>query len=1634
MAKQGLQNTSINQPQGFSKGLYKDMEDSMLSPGAWVHARNAVNNSQAGDLGVLGNEPSNFLCGETEMTIIGAIHLFGDKWFITSTDDTYSEVGIFDESSCSYDRIFKDTCPGFKKTNLIKGIAREKEDCTWQVYWADGLNHDYTLNLGNPSDWPYTGQWKSVPWNQTCTTDSAGCVTCVNQTTVDCDKMRLARLAKQPCITVSKGPSGGTLRNGSYYAIAAYTIKGIRVTDYSVPSNIVSLFEHDNVAGAIDINVYDIDQDNFEEFELVVVGTVNQQTFAKKIGIYSTRQTTISLDQIKESLTSVPIEQIPIRNPLFDKSDAIYENGEYALRVGPSSAFDFNYQPLANRIQTNWVCVRYPADYYQKGGTNTGHMRDEVYPYFIRWVRDTGARTSSYHIPGRWATGTEKNQTITNVIATDYDNGNPPERWEVENTATITSTPGTVLSDGGVVVAKGQMGYWESTEKYPDDKPEIWNASAHTWSSTGNTNHDLCGKNIRHHRFPDNYTSGSHVTNHYISGGQFIQIMGVEFSNITPPRDNNGNLIPGIVGYEILRGSREGNKTVIAKGLLNNMGSYTIEGDSSRTGLYANYPYNDLGLDKFLCKTHPDKPDDITEGNMMGGDLYKHDHFTFHSPDTQFTHPFLAAKEVKIYNNAYGSVLGQFTYPNKHPQHKLITDTTFFIGLLGGLSIALASLMGKRTYDFEYPRVDMSAGGAGLADGGVSVAAAAAAVTAAEATSIPADAAWNNGANIGFMLAGTPKGDLETLYLSTWLAGRLIPNLSGGTKTVTKGEGLLDNLPYVLRVANAIPLFTAYLSEGTDSVLRLLKAIIPFRQYALQYKSHGHYNNVANPPSLSRREIGDSIYLSPNVHEFGTSYRINNQFRNRSVALSTVGTFNPPVQTDTSRRTVGQMVSAGVLDWDYVTMPFRSTQASSHYVALKQRLRNQYGQLDSIQQIPSTTCVIDKSNSTSPVVFGGDTYVTRYTEKNTFFYFYDWLFNQPDGFEYNYRLRKMIPHPSYYADFTEFDANDFISGSISNISTWLSNLIGSGSSGIDPNDWKPSDRHCLDKDSGLLASGVIALKKAYFYLFNSGVRDFFVESEINTDFRDWGETIQERHYDPYRFTDLNAIFDANPDVIKGSEYFKYDISLSVSRIFNNFISWGNIQPRYYDPQVAESCYSYYPERVLYSLPQNQELAKDNWYMYLPNNYKDFKSRITCIKPVGKNGAVIFFENESPVQFQGIDQLQTDGGVKLTIGDGGLFKQPLQNVYNADKAYEYGSCQSRLSVINTPVGLFWISQNQGKIFSLGQGEISAKGIKYWLAEYLPYQILKDFPTFELLDNPVIGVGCQAIYDNEDGTVYFTKRDFKLRTDITDTVTYVGEDNFLVNGILPIKLGHTSYFEDSSWTLSYDPVGIDGKGAWVSFHDWHPNLLLPSKTHFMSIKNNGIWKHNDVCDSYCNFYGTEYPFEVEFAVSSGQNVSTVRGLEYYLESYVYQGNCIDKFHVLDHNFDHAIISNSEQVSGLLRLNPTPKNNAPAILQYPAVGTSLIDILYSKEENKYRFNQFWDVTDDRGEFTGVQRPIWISESNGYIKDLNPNNLNYNKPPHQRKRFRHYLDLVFLRKRISGNVKMFVKMVSTKKLYSSR
>ena len=2076
--------TSQIETNTFSKGMQKDLYSGLVPKEQWGHARNAANNSVDGDIGVIGNEPANLECGKIPYTIIGAIHRYGDLWIIFSTDDVNSEIGSFDDSKCEYITLVNDPCLNFNRKYLITGASKENFDCTWSIYWDDANNPSRHLNIDN------------IPWKQyVSSTPGDPCIiySDIIPKQLDCEKIRLAPIVEIPCVKLTKSIDGGQLRNGSYRAYVAYTLNEQTVTDYIGVSNIQALFAHDNNGGSLDIEITNLDKE-FDYYELVILSDNQGQKDARRIGLYSTEQSNITIDFIDPALIAIDVALLFLRTPAYEKSDSMYVVNDYLIRQGPTEQFDFNYQPLANKIASKWVVAEYDANYYFKGGNETQFMRDEVYSFFIRWIYNTGEKSSSYHIPGRPPSTSALNQF--QVIPNGGDLGTGPGislsgseyNFQIFNTAQATAPfggAGTPTGNGGTIIQKGTMAYWQSTEEYPAIKPEIWNSTyvdpitGVNIGGTTNPNFDLCGEKIRHHKMP---TEETHPSLALSSGnGSTIRILGVEFENIEKPKYNDGTYIENIVGYEILRGSREGAKSILAKGLFRNMRKYNIpdnDGDiGPKNGLYPNFPYNDLRDDVYhydgstinnnlnfgglgtgaMANLFATDPLPRTDGCANGlqdslSDFpplkgYKKDIFTFHSPELMFRKPFLNPYEIRIYGAYSGVSEGHFIVSEKHPQNKLLRNAGALIAGILGTGYAINQLQGTQESNVKGAEnsaapfqpawvvgpVPLGSNSLGfntyaLSGGGGQAASVAASVAAQVVMSELTKLSDLFGAG------GTISELTQSVQGAVQAAFGLVPGMVGGgyeTKYIKDSD--TTGLSFIFKSLLGFINSATQIAIGAQKVVDLLYNLISTEDFAYKHNSAGlfskYHKTNQNLPFRSRNNLSNyigSVYqnfnpnsTNPLSNALSDQFKINNLFRPDTVAIQSH--IDLPIPTglgapvDKSRYVIGGDSQGNAYKgWMLNPEGLQYKPISALYGALKFNFENQYGQLDGIKQVVMNDCLYkvdpegeEKIYSTNSI-FTGDTYVGRYTEKIIMPIFSDFLLGQPDQFPYNYLQRINIPYPRYWMDTRKYDTSKW-ADIVNNIGN---SLFGGG---IMEN-LLPNDLYYLDRGTGSCVTGLnsvlqnpndgnslFAMKVGAMYTHCNGVIDFFVESEINLANRDHDNTPEGRHYDNFRYQEYDEMF--NAQIIKEDNNYKYDYSLSASRFLSNLVSSGNIQPRDYNPQIAETCFTYYPKRLIYSLQAQLEAKKDYWRVFLVNNYKDFKNPVNIIKPINKNGAIIFFPYQSPQMFQGVDTLETtDYNTKITIGDGGLFNQAFQNITNSDISNEYGSCESQRGVINTPYGFFFISQAQGKVFQqAGQSikAISNSGMKWWFNKYLPSSLIKQFPELEfsqLGDNPVIGVGCQITYDITDDILYVCKKDYRLKERYIGSVKYSEERGFVLSSssaLIPIVIGDPHYFDDCSWTVSYDPK----VEAWISFHDWHPELCLSSINHFLTTQTNniegeiqcpigysynpittlceknetaslpsvvtidefpaqmgdippgcsmdiviavdtsalakgygpgtqgaaelhyvqqvidninlqaemalqrvqigivsynsvstvsmqpngnsmdsqltgaqavswlilnwsggsidipsglaladsvlndktgsalgsritqpwfqqfivflsneipqitglgcpyqstvvggsglayqylhavyvapaflspiysfppavanlscssvsginsmiganslpfidtiaftqvnimlqctggegtlcdcppgytivykdsignytlptgicdaddlpicrkvtcncpqspvgnslittsgicpdtppeiysigdptwinshppictysktsslppistiknGIWRHNYRCDLFANYYGVDYPWEVELIENTGQNVFTIRSLEYQLESYVYKGDLFngcsdDRWHDLDFNFDESIIYNTEQVSGLLKLNLDPTGNPLAGLTYPIINANDIDILYSKVEQKYRFNQFWDVTNDRGEFTNAEQQILITQCNGYIRDLNSANLNYNKAQGQRKKFRHYYNKVILRRTLSNDRKMLLKLNNSK------
>jgi hypothetical protein len=436
------------------------------------------------------------------------------------------------------------------------------------------------------------------------------------------------------------------------------------------------------------------------------------------------------------------------------------------------------------------------------------------------------------------------------------------------------------------------------------------------------------------------------------------------------------------------------------------------------------------------------------------------------------------------------------------------------------------------------------------------------------------------------------------------------------------------------------------------------------------------------------------------------------------------------------------------------------------------------------------------------------------------------------------------------------------------------------------------------------------------------------------------------------------------------------------------------------------------------------------------------------------------KSSSPFMFAGVETIPSKNSTEYTVGTGKLFEQSLQSVGNIDDSYEHASCQSKMGVINTPHGIFWVSQRTGKIFTLRDGRSfdigQEAGLKFWLLKYLPSQLIAAVPSFPLIDNPVAGVGVQLIYDSITEVLYITKKDYAPKPGIGltydngtwyggcppgsspagfDPVTGAQLCLFCLCGVpccpgTKINFGDPNFFDDASWTLSYDCK----RKEFISFHDWHPTYHVPSKNHFLTTPKNRLWRHNNTSQSYCNFYGQSYPAEIEFFVNSQVNETVLQSVEYLLESYQYTPDGFDKFLNYDEAFDQIMISNREQNSTLQTMQLKQWDDPYAALNFPNFIGPVRNILYQKVENKFRVNDFYDYTNDRGQFTLANVPMISTDANGYTFTVNTAYFNLLKAWNQKKRFRYTGSRIFLRKTSLGKNSLTIRYADTKQQYSPR
>jgi hypothetical protein len=509
-----------------------------------------------------------------------------------------------DNNDCVYRIYAESPCLNFNVNHPIHKAVHKITNCTTEIYWTDGLNPRRYLDLDNI---PY----KIKPGTDLCNP--------IYTNELDCNRLKLQPNFNIPQLNIVDVVSGGELVAGTYqFAVQYSNPGGVGYTSYYSVTNPTPIANPQittqnldyQVGKSIIVDVSNLDVTGyFTYFNLAVIKTINSITSVELVGTYFIEEPTRTIIYTGQNVTQIrlSIDDIFEKFPFYEIAQDLTSVRDILVWDNLTSIDRINYQQIANQITLEWETWRIPANENYADEINAtnlrGYLRDEVYAFEIVFLLDNGKQTDGFHIPGRQINSTDaalvpttNNDFIGEPDFTIAGVGYSPT-WKIYNTAEVTGLSPEYNPDPSYKgpYQYGQFAYWESVEEYPCNT-DVWG--------------DLAGQKIRHHKMPDVNVSPIFQTPAYSLGPGFSPVIQNDAVYPLGVRINNAQIYQliqssnltqeqkdSIVGFKIVRGDRSTNRSIVAKGILRNVGKYKREENDY---YYPNYPYNDISQDPFL--------------------------------------------------------------------------------------------------------------------------------------------------------------------------------------------------------------------------------------------------------------------------------------------------------------------------------------------------------------------------------------------------------------------------------------------------------------------------------------------------------------------------------------------------------------------------------------------------------------------------------------------------------------------------------------------------------------------------------------------------------------------------------------------------------------------------------------------------------------------------------------------------------------------------------------------------------------------------------------------------------------------------------------------------------------------------
>lgn len=1065
----------------------------------------------------------------------------------------------------------------------------------------------------------------------------------------------------------------------------------------------------------------------------------------------------------------------------------------------------------------------------------------------------------------------------------------------------------------------------------------------HTYG-TETTSTLLCQKPIRHYKFPDNSVipfmssdeRGYDVASEVYPIGimideEVVQIFldfAVDSGLITQEQRST------IVGYELFRGDRRLNRSVVASGIAFDMLKYI--GDDGNMNIYSNYPYNDLSEDNFNYATGARSRYISHPFDKLGNVWY-----TFHSPDMSFNKPELPT-EVYIDGFQRGMSVGNFTQVEDHPKWTILGPQSYKQAsiLASTESIAtVASLIAEELMNRSTSAYIGVIGNINMAM-----------IFSSMILTITQTLAKRP------VLYGKYRYD----WLNTFVNNGPRKNHAWYYASVGYYNSMINYLDKDQYKRNRL--------RGLSTVKQLKSGIYPIMDSSM---------TSSWVTGKQDGEGGDFIF-------------INNIDREGSVFLS-FGNPGTKSGIETTKRFLLEYPSF-VYNYDnsrvddpavegndaIAKTTFERTKIASYvcspYMKLVRYRPDQYGGVEDIRWVSIGGCGLFTGEK--KLIFGGDTVISRFSLKRKFPVFMNNAFGIGDMIPFPYDDYRNVGYPKYFVNYDTGEDELSITDN-ERFNSWTSSNKGRYS--FFPN--RISMYNLNRYTGGKYVDG-------RFYLWFYGIPQFLVESEINCNFRLMGSTPEEFYY-PEIGDYVWWTQEKNVSIRRDNDY-------KISPIYTSRNSLvPSILPSTYDRKFYDCAYQR-PNGVIWSVSDVSENSQtDPWLTYRPMDYHEFPTRngkLIHMKRIESNQLLVRFEDQVSL-YNAIDVIKERVAGQTEMGTGGLFSsRPLE--YNTTDL-GYSGTQST-EIVSSEFGHFWVDVKRGQVFMTdpnGQNlkELSV-GIRHWLKMHLPFKILKagivnvdteQEMTYEDVDNKFIGLGLSLGWDNRYKRVFITKKDY-IPTGSVQNYKFKG-GKFYVNDT-EVSL-NSSYFKDVSFTLSYSCV----KGEWISYYSFCPDYYIEQQSYFQSGNNYslgvGLWSHLLTNKSFLTFYGYKHPFIIETPVKEKFTGTILSSLEYEMEARRYEDD-VNYINLPKIGLDSIIVYNDTNNSGEIDLVPADKNNQYQQVSYPKTEGGKTMVLDTEVYGRHKVNDFFNRIREEGSTT-----MWVKDENDIMKEVNPSALSFSQ-----------------------------------------